>query len=420
MEDENQVSHTALRIGRLMLANGAGAERVQNAVAEFVRRFGYGSRVMVTAEGLILTLDGKRDFHTRLGYPLTGMGINMGVLTALRQIRRDVGPDAMSLAEIERQLDEIEHRGKRYPQVLVIKGMGLAAAALARLFGAEWTVVYVTVLVGMVTQSIRYLLGRAGTNPIAMAALTAFGGGLTGAVVMTAFPDASPTLCLVAAGMILVPGAPLINGLRDTFGNHVGVGINRLTLGAITIVAITFGLLLAAVPVGDQIPVGGKITLLPVGEDLLFSALAGVGYAFLFNVPLRTAWACVLCAMVGHGLRTWVMHQGFDLALGSLAGAFAAALLARVLAWWFETPPVAFAFPGVVSMIPGSFGFRAAVGSLDIMKQGAAAPASLVAETIGLAVTAMLVTAAISIGVCVALGLPSKFFPKTGIGTESK
>lgn len=407
MNEDDQVAHVALRLGRLMLANGAGAERVQEAVAGYVRRFGRDGRVMVSAEGLILTIEGASGFHTRLGQPLGGMGVNMGRLSALQKIRRADWGEGPDFAAINAALDKVESRASAYPPLLVMAGMGLTAASLARLFGAEWDVVYVSALVGIVTQMIRQWLTGRSTNPIVSAALAAFGGGLTGAIVMRAFPGVSPTLCLVAAGMILVPGAPLINGVRDTFGNHVGVGISRLMQGAVTVLAITFGLFLAAGLVGDRIPVGGELTLLPLEEDLLFSALAGVGFALLFNVPLRAAWTCIFCALVGHGFRTWMMSQGFDLAAASMGGAFLATLLARVVGWGFDMPPVAFAFPGVVAMIPGSFGFRTGIGGLEIMKAGAEAPASLVAETAALMVTTVLVTSGIAIGLCIALALPS-------------
>ncbi|TNB48098.1 threonine/serine exporter family protein [Martelella lutilitoris] len=411
------VAHLGLRLGRLMLANGAGTERVQQAVNDYVARFGYDARLMVSAEGLIITLEKGGHFHTRLGHALSGMAINMGALAELKAIRSETIAADPDFETIDRKFGDVEHAGNHYPPVLVILGMGLTAAALARLFGAEWPVVYVSVLVGIMTQTLRQTLNRCGVHPVAMAGLAAFGGGLAGALAIRLFPGVSATLCLVAAGMILVPGAPLINGIRDLFSNHIGVGVSRLVLGGITILAITFGLLSAASIAGDQMPVAGKMTLLPVPEDFLFSALAGVGFALLFNVPIRSAWVCVITAMIGHGLRTAVMHMGLDIVPAVLIGAFAATLVARLMAAAYDVPPVAFAFPGVVSMIPGSFGFRTGIGALTIMKEGAGTAPSFVAETIGLGVTTGLMTAAIAIGLSLALATrkPSPTTSRTGV-----
>lgn len=358
---------------------------------------------MVTAEGLIITLDLEDGFHTRLGHALSGMAVNMGALVALRTIRRQAIADDTDFDAIDRQLDAVERQGNRYPHVVVILAMGVTAAALARLFGAQWSVVAVSVLAGCVTQTLRQTLNRYGVPLVAMSAIAAFGGGVVGALTMQFFPSVPATLCLVAAGMILVPGVPLINGIRDLLGNHIGIGVSRLVLGAITIFAITFGLLLAAALAGDEIPVGGSLVLLPVAEDFAVSAVAGAGFAMLFNVPPRDAWACILTAMLGHGLRTVMMHLGCDIAVGSLIGAFAATALARLLAAGFDVPPVVFAFPGVVSMIPGAFGFRTGIGAMTIMKDGSASALELVAETLSLAVSTGLVTVAIAIGLALAL-----------------
>ena len=403
MPPARDVAHAALRLGRLMLMNGADTGFVQDAVTAFVERHGYTPHLMVAAEGLLLTLENEAGFRTRLGPSIAGMAVNMGKLAELDRIRHGRFTD---VAAIDARLDAVEHGASRYPPWLVALGMGLTAASLARLFGGPWPVVAVAGLVGVVTQVLRWRLGAAHANPVAGAAIAAFGGGLAGALAMLAFPAHAPTLCLVVAGMILVPGVPLLNGVRDTLGNHVGTGLARLTLGTVTVLAIALGLFLAAGIVGDRLPVQGGMVLLPVGEDFLFSALAGIGFALLFNVPAQAAWACMLCAMAGHGLRTALLHLGYEMALGSLAGALAATLLARIFARRFDVPAVTFAFPGVVAMIPGAYAFRAGIGGLAIMHAGAAAAPGLIAETIGLAVTTMVVTAAIAIGLSLALAVP--------------
>jgi uncharacterized membrane protein YjjP (DUF1212 family) len=235
------VAHVALRLGRLMLVNGADTARVQAGVATLARWLGYEAQLLVHAEALLLTLEDEHSFRTKLGHATSGMAINMGALAALDAIARTTAT-APDIEAIDRQLDAVERAGNRYPHWLIAIGMGLTAASLARLFGGTWPVVGVSALVAS---------------------------GLVGAFAMKAFPDASPMLCLVAAGMILVPGVPLLNGVRETLGSHVATGISRLMAGTITVMAIAFGLFLAAGLAGDTLPVDGGPALLPVGEDLL-------------------------------------------------------------------------------------------------------------------------------------------------------
>lgn len=399
-------AHVMLRLGRLMVASGADTAHVQQAVTAFAERLGYRVHLLVCLEGLLLTLDDGKGFQTRLGPAIPGTSVNMGALAALNDIRHRVVAAPTDLTGLDKALDEVERGGNRYPRWLVAIGMGITAASLARLFGGVWTVVGVSFLVGVVTQMLRQHLAAAAPNPFAAAGVCAFGGGLVGTLAMNAFPDTSPALCLVAAGMILVPGVPLLNGLRDTLGGHVGNGLGRLMLSAVTILAITLGLLAAAGLVGHSLPVDSEQPLLPSIEDALFSALAGTGFALLFNVPPRAAWVSVICAMTGHGLRTAVEHLDVNLSIACLVGAFSAAVVARTLAGRFQVPAVTFAFPGIVAMIPGSYAFRAAIGALSIMESAAAAPPALIGETLGLIVTSAVVTASITVGLCLALAIP--------------
>jgi uncharacterized membrane protein YjjB (DUF3815 family) len=158
-----------------------------------------------------------------------------------------------------------------------------------------------------------------------------------------------------------------------------------LGLGNLVTLAIAFGLFVATT----------------VPEDALFSALAALGYLFLFNVPARIAWAGIVCGVASHTLRTFCMHLGIDIVTGTLIGALVVGFLGQGFARHFRAPAVAFAFPGVVAMVPGAFAFRAVLGFLQIVQAGAATSTALVTETLALVVTCVLAVTAIA--VCIIL-----------------
>ena len=93
---------------------------------------------------------------------------------------------------------------------------------------------------------------------------------------------------------------------------------------------------------------------------------------------------------------------------GTLIGALAVGFLAQGFSQLFRAPAVAFAFAGVVAMIPGAFAFRVVIGSLQIVNAGAATDAALVTETLALTVTCVLMVAAIAIGIVAPLTLVTK------------
>jgi uncharacterized membrane protein YjjB (DUF3815 family) len=190
--------------------------------------------------------------------------------------------------------------------------------------------------------------------------------------------------------------------------NHLTLGLSRLGFAALITLSIAIGLFAAASVTGVSIPVTGASHLPSLAGDALFSALAALGYLFLFNVPIRFAWVGVLCGVASHTTRTFFLGQGFDIITGSLIGAMAAGFLAHHFARRFHAPVSAFAFPGVVAMIPGAFAFRAVIGFLEMIRLGAAAPTGLIAETLALTATVLLMVLAIAIGVAVPLTFQRK------------
>jgi uncharacterized membrane protein YjjB (DUF3815 family) len=175
------------------------------------------------------------------------------------------------------------------------------------------------------------------------------------------------------------------------------LGFSRLGFAGLITTAIAFGLFVATVLTGVSIPVDAPTRVVPVAEDALFSALAALGYAFLFNVPPRVAWACVVCGLASHTTRTLCVGLGIEIIPGTLIGALVAGFLAQLFARLFHAPASTFAFPGVVAMVPGAYAFQATVGALRIA-QHAAAP-SLVADTLALVITIVLMVGAIAIGI---------------------
>ena len=166
--------------------------------------------------------------------------------------------------------------------------------------------------------------------------------------------------------MILVPGVPLINGILDMIRNHVTIGLSRLGFAALVVLAIALGVFAAARLTSVGVPVDSPTLTVGVPQDALFSALAAGGYALLFNVPARMAWACGVCGVASHTLRTLLFHFGLDLITGTLIGALVVGFLAQGFARHFRAPAVALAFPGVVAMVPGAYAFRAVFGTLQI------------------------------------------------------
>lgn len=96
-----------------------------------------------------------------------------------------------------------------------------------------------------------------------------------------------------------------------------------------------------------------------VAEDAIFSGIAALGFAMLFNVPRRALIYCVIAGAVGHAVRTLMMQQfGLSIIGSTLIGATTVGFLAKAFAYRLHIPSLVFGISGAIPMVPGVFAFE--------------------------------------------------------------
>ena len=222
-----EVAHLSLSVGRLLLLNGADTAQVEAAVVRFAAAFDCEAHVMVSYEALLLTIVAGDHFRTKIGPRVPAMNVGMTAVAAVNRLVGDAESGRRGLAEARAELEAIEHQPPEYGRWLVVAALGLTAASLSRLFGGDWPAFVAAWLAGAALTWLRQELAVRRFNPIAIPFAAACLGGIVGAGAVLLGVTGTPALCLVAPGMILVPGVPLINSVQDMIGNHMTLGISR-------------------------------------------------------------------------------------------------------------------------------------------------------------------------------------------------
>ncbi len=104
--------------------------------------------------------------------------------------------------------------------------------------------------------------------------------------------------------------------------------------------------------------------------DALWSAVAALGFAMLFNVPVRTLGGCAVCGAAGHAVRTLLMQSGAGIELATLFSATAVGFLGALFARQWKTPATTFTVSGAIPMVPGVYAYRAMIGLLNVADAG--------------------------------------------------
>jgi len=101
-------------------------------------------------------------------------------------------------------------------------------------------------------------------------------------------------------------------------------------------------------------------------ENFIWLGLASVGFAILFNVPVRTLWVIFLLGAFGGTLKLVTMELGGGIILGSFYGSVSIGFLSIYAAHSRHSPPFVFAIPSVIPMVPGALAYRTMLGIIHL------------------------------------------------------
>nr|WP_282553252.1 threonine/serine exporter [Providencia sneebia] len=114
----------------------------------------------------------------------------------------------------------------------------------------------------------------------------------------------------------------------------------------------------------------GMNFLLALIWDMALAAIPAIGFAMVFNVPIKALKYCALLGAIGHGSRMVLMSLGLNIEWGS----FIAAIMIGVIGiqwsrWWLAHPKV-FTVAAVIPMFPGISAYTAMISVVKISHLG--------------------------------------------------
>ncbi|AFH95764.1 TPA: threonine/serine exporter [Providencia stuartii] len=110
--------------------------------------------------------------------------------------------------------------------------------------------------------------------------------------------------------------------------------------------------------------------LLALLEDMLLAAIPAVGFAMVFNVPIKALKYCALLGAIGHGSRMTMMTLGLNIEWASF---IAAILIGAIGIQWSRTwlaHPKVFTVAAVIPMFPGISAYTAMISVVKISHLG--------------------------------------------------
>jgi uncharacterized membrane protein YjjP (DUF1212 family) len=368
MRSREELADYLLDIGATLASYGCPSYRLEDVIRAVALAEGCRAEPFALPTGLFLRVmplvrgEGHAPDVHRMAR-LSDWGVDLERLTLVDAIFNDVVDRKTTIEKARARIREVVKKPPLWSPLLVWAATTVAAGAAAVFFRGSMVDVLVASIVGGVIGGSRSMLDR---NP-AHRLLSEFLGGLFAAtcawLATRLWSSASPEIIVLAGAISLFPGMTFTTGLAEIAQKNLVSGGARLMESAVTLLLILFGVALVA---GFQ-----KLTGAPplphdvvarVGLGFPYQVLAlvvsAIAFAVLFQVPRRYLWASLLSGATGYAVTALaVRHLPEAPHVAAFCAALAVCVLSNTLARITKRPTQLFQLPGMILLVPGSFGF---------------------------------------------------------------
>ena len=357
-----------MRAGLLMLGAGTSSLRVDEVMRAVGRSLDLdtvSARISFNDIGLTTSKDGI--YRTQVAQ-VPGPGVNADRIAAMQELVRDL-PVPSAPDEVARRLGAIARRRPLYPTWLLTVMVALACASVTVLSNGGLREVLAVLPASALGFWVLRRLNRAKVNVLAgilAAAVVSCGGYVALAATLAHQFGPSPRLAagFVCSAIFLIPGFPLVTGGLELVRLDLHAGIPRLVYAATVLLAITIGVWLLTTISGVQ----PALVPAPTGPFVLVwmarvaaSFFAVLGWAMMFNSPLRSALASGLIAVVANVPRLVALDQQVPNHVATFWSCFLIGLLCALAGRQGNTEKIIMTVPTVLVSIPGSSALRSMI-----------------------------------------------------------
>jgi uncharacterized membrane protein YjjP (DUF1212 family) len=347
-----------ISLARALHRNGVPTHRLEEAMAQVLARLGLDGIFFSIPTGIFAGFGPAEAQRTAVIRSDLGQ-IHLEKLSLLHALVLRLIAGEIGVEEGTRVLERIENAPARYGFLVQFLCFGLASATAARTFGGGTREVIAAAVIGLLTGALTAFAGRSeDARRIVEALASVFAGALAVVAARLVFPM-STYIPTIAGLIVLIPGLTLTTAVTELATRNLVSGTARLTGAVMIFLTLGIGAALGG-EIGALLPHAAHVgrTATPMPEWTLYPALvlAPIGFAVLFQTAPRDIVWVMVSGLAGFG-GARLGAATFGPALGTFVGAVVVGLVANAIARMTNRPATLLLVPGIVFLIPGSFGF---------------------------------------------------------------
>ena len=241
MKHDEEMIHALLLLGDVFLRSGAEIYRVEDTLKRMGRAYGAAEiNVFVITSSIVITMknpQGEISTQTRRVYQANENDFSR--LTALNALSRSFCTAPCPAKELEEKVQSIA--GEKVTPGISLTGSLLAAGAFAIFFGGNALDALAAGTAGIFIWLIQRYLSPVCMNDVVFTFFASFLSGLMICGAGALLPAIHTDMVMIGAIMLLIPGIPFTNSIRDMLSGDTMSGLLRMCECLLRTVAVAAG-----------------------------------------------------------------------------------------------------------------------------------------------------------------------------------
>lgn len=354
-----RIMDLALRVGEMLLSNGAGTADVSATMASIAHHFGLrGTYVDVTHIMLTMVHDQQLDEAPLiLRRNVVRRETDFEDVTAIDRLVADLLDNEIDLEEARVRLGQIASSGHARPRWVVTAASGSVGAGVALMLGGDLLVVLIAFLAAVAIELVRRPMDVRRLPEFYIQVVGGLCASLIAVLAAAASVPAPPSLVIAANIVVLLAGLGLMGSIQDALTGYHLTAVARL----LEVVLATGGIVAGVsggIMVGRMLGVDlGSGTTWPDLSYLPFVTIGAGIAAAGFAVGSYAPWSSIpVIALIGAGagaLSAALFQNGVDRPWAAGAAAFLLGAASYPASKLLRVPALVIVVPGIVPLLPG-------------------------------------------------------------------
>jgi len=349
----------ALRVGEMLLSNGAGAADVTATMSSVAHHLGI-RQVLVDVTFTTLTLSHQASFDdppVSLTRSVTHRETDFDDLTRVDHLVADLLADEIDLDEARIRIAQISSTGHQTPRWAATIGAGVFGAGIALLLGGDAIVTLVAAIAAMGIDVLQRYISRLRLPFFYAQAAGGFLASLLAVGVDATGIDVDPSLVITTSIVLLLAGLGFIGAIQDALTNFYVTAVARIlevmmsTIGVI--VGVSGGLTVGRI-VGVELtvePGASSLSRLPL--MVAGAALGAAAFAYAAYAPRRVLLPIAVIAGGAAAIYLVLSERDVGRAWPAAVAAVFIGLVSYGVSGRARVPPLVIVTAAIVPLLPG-------------------------------------------------------------------